>query len=273
MVSFEHLSRQTTEVVETYKTAVANADARTLEIAQRLDDEHGLMYMLAGSEAQRMAIHDTYWSQKFSGAGSAMALTSLVPVAGLAVLSAHPGMGVGVADWAAVGGMSMVLAGVGAVTRLAANKAADIAARWVESRAAKYAAPAHTDWSPAAASQQASVDAVAKSLGGAAAGFAGLSQKIKTANPEERAVFNAVGRLISAKVSAQMGGAADGEAVDRRLDEVAKMLRVLQKSNPAAAAEVSAGVERALNAYDLSLRAVDAELSVSRVPAPAVKLG
>lgn len=273
MVSFEHLSRQTTEVVETYKSAVANADARTLEIAQRLDDEHGLMYMLAGSEAQRMAIHDTYWSQKFSGAANAMALTSLVPVAGLAVLSAHPGMGVGVADWMAVGGMSMVLAGVGAVTKLAADKAADVAARWVESRAAKYAAPAHADWSAEPASGQSSVDAVAKSLGGAAAGFAGLSQKIKSANPEERAVFNAVGRLISAKVSAQVAGGADDSVVQRRLAEVAKMLQALQKTSPASAAEVGAGVERALSAYDLSLRAVDAEVSVSRGARPAVKLG
>lgn len=248
MIDSEYLRGQTVEVYDAVKQAISNADARTLDILERLDQEHQLEYLLASSEAERMRIHRDHWAQKFSGAAKTIGAVSVVPL--LAALPMmHPAMGgITAQDGVVVGTMSAVLLGAAAGLKAGATSAAESAARWVEKKAAKYADVAHVSW------DSEGVERAKQAVASAASGFSSMAEKFRAADAPQKDVMAATSRLVTILASKQFGQYTG--SVDGHVELVGARLKELYRKNPEAALDCEPVVVRALQAYGVDFDGV-----------------
>lgn len=248
MISSEYLRGQTTEVVDAVKDALANADARTLDILERLDQQHQLEYLLASSEAERMNVHRDHWKSKFADAAKTLGVASVVPLMA-ALPMMHPAMGgITAQDVGIVGSISAVMLGAAAALKVTATGAGEAAAKWVENKAAKYADVAHTSWEPA------NLEQAKQAVSSAATGFAAMTAKFRAENSPQKDVMAATGRLITL-LTAQQFGQYTG-SVQGHVELVSSRLKELYKKNPQAAMDCEPVVADALRAYGVELASV-----------------
>lgn len=245
MIDNRLLSVHGPETAARVRVAISELDPRGLEILEKLDHEHRLQYLLADSEADRMAIHRNYWREKFGGAAKAIAGLSIVPGAVGAMLSVTTGVLKTTGDDAVLlGAMTVAMAGAATVVHLIKEKAVEVTARHVEGKGAKLIGPAMADFAPLPKVEEHPAEKLA-SLG--ARTGAGLSEG-------ELGVLRIAGRIVSASLAAQCEGRKVAESQLREWgSEVNAKLAELGRRDPLAARRSAQRLGAVLTKYGIDI--------------------
>jgi hypothetical protein len=248
MIDNRLLSQYSPETANRVREAIGRLDSRQLHIVEKLDQPHRLKYLLADSEAKRMDIHRNYWKETFASGAKTTACMGLVPLATLGVMSVAKGfMAAQGTDVAALGAMSMALAGAGAVTHMLKEKAADIVANHVESKAAKFSSPAMAS----------SFDGLAKSSADAhpaqKLGSLGVAAQVKPSQAETE-IHMAVGRIVSASTDARVNGReVSAQQLKEWQVDIADRITTLSKRDPMAARKSAERFSSVLRNYGIEM--------------------
>lgn len=249
MIDNRLLSQYSPETANRVREAIGRLDARQLHIVEKLDQPHRLKYLLADSEAKRMDIHRDYWKATFANGAKTAGCLGLIPLATLGVMSVAKGfMAAQGADVVALGSMSMALAGVGAVTHMLKEKAADVAANHVESKAAKFASPAMASSLEGLGASLKADTHPAQRLGSlSVAGQAKPSQA-------ESEIHMAVGRIVSASTDARVNGReVSAQQIKEWQVDIADRITSLSKRDPMAARKSAERFSSVLRNYGIEM--------------------